>query len=93
MNYQPRIDHFYKDISIWKRHKLTTIGNISVFKSFILSKLTYFFSVLPEPSEDILKSLKQNSFEFIWNSKRDKVKRNIVIKSYEEVGLRMTVKL
>ena len=90
MNYQPRIDNFYKDISIWKRHKLTTIGNISVFRSFILSKLTNLFSVLPDPPEDILKSLKQKSFEFIWNSKRDKVKRNIVIKSYEEGGLRMT---
>ena len=90
MNYQPRIDNFYKDISIWKRHKLTTIGNISVFKSFILSKLTYLFSVLPDPPEDILKLLKQKSFECIWNSKRDKVKRNIVIKSYEEGGLRMT---
>ena len=90
MNYQPRIDNVYKDISIWKRHKLTTIGNISVFRYFILSKLTNLFSVLPDPPEDILKSLKQKSFEFIWNSKRDKVKRNIVIKSYEEGGLRMT---
>ena len=26
----------------------------------------------------------------IWNSKRDKVKRNTVVKSYEEGGLRMT---
>ena len=90
LNYQPRISNFHKDISSWKRHKLTTIGNISVFKSFILSKLTYLFSVLPDPPEDILKSLKQKSFEFIWNSKRDKVKRNTVIKSYEEGGLRMT---
>ena len=90
LNYQPRKDNFYKDISIWKRHKLTTTGNISVFKSFILSKLTYLFSDLSDPPEDILKSLKQKSFEFIWNSKRDKVKRSTVIKSYEEDRLRMT---
>ena len=51
LNYQPRIDNFYKDISIWKRHKVTTIGNISVFKSFILSKLT--ISVLSDLPEDI----------------------------------------
>ena len=90
LNYQPRINNFYKDIAIWNRHKLTTIGNISVFKSFILSKLTYLFSVLPDPPEDTLKTLQQKSFEFIWNSKRDKIKRNIVIKSYEDGGLKMT---
>ena len=55
LNYQPRINNFYKNIAIWNRHKLTTIGNISLFKSFILSKLTYLFTVLPDPPEDILK--------------------------------------
>ena len=90
LNYQPRINNFYKDMAIWNRHKLTTIGNISVFKSFILSKLTYLFSVLPDPPKDILKTLQQKSFEFIWNNKRDKIKRNTVIKSYEDGGLNMT---
>ena len=72
-----------------EKHKLTTIGNITVFKTFILSKLTYLFSVLPNPSSEIIKSLKQQSFEFIWNNKRDKIKRDTLIKPYEEGGLRM----
>ena len=59
LNYQHRIENFRKDITIWKRHKMTTIGNITVFKSLILSKLTHLFSVLPDPSLEILKSLKQ----------------------------------
>ena len=90
LNYQSKINNFYKDIASWNRHKLTTIGNISVFKSFILSKLTYLLSVLPDPPEDILKTLKQKSYEFIWNSKIDKIKRSTIIKNYDEGGLRMT---
>ena len=89
LNYQHRIENFRKDITIWKRNKLTTTGNITVFKSLILSKLTYLFSVLPDPSLEILKSLKQQSFEFIWNSERDKIKKDTVTKLYEDGGLRM----
>ena len=68
---------------------MTTIGNVTVFKSLILSKLTYLFSVQPDPSLEISKSLKQQSFEFIWNSKSDKIKRDTVTKLYEDGGLRM----
>ena len=89
LNFKPRIEQFRRDIASWKKHKLTTIGNITVFKTFILSKLTYLFSVLPNPSSEIIKSLKQQSFEFIWNNKRDKIKRDTLIKPYEEGGLRM----
>ena len=89
LNFKPRIEQFRRDITSWKKHKLTTTGNITVFKTFILSKLTYLFSVLPSPSSEIIKSLKQQSFEFIWNNKRDKIKRDTLIKPYEEGGLRM----
>ena len=63
LNYKQRIENFRKDITIWKKHKLTTIGNITLFKSFILSKLTFLFSVLPDPPLETLKSLKQQSFD------------------------------
>ena len=52
-----------------KKHKLTTMGNTTVFKSFILSKLTFLFSVLPDPPLETLMSLKQQSFE-LTNLKR-----------------------
>ena len=89
LNYKQRIENFRNDITIWKKHKLTTIGNITVFKSFILSKLTFLFSVLPDPPQETLKSLKQQSFELIWNNKRDKIKRDTITKPYEDGGLRM----
>ena len=60
-----------------------------MFKSFILSKLTFLFSVLPDPPQETLKTLKQQSFELIWNDKRDKIKRDTITKPYEDGGLRM----
>ena len=60
-----------------------------MFKSFILSKLTFLFSVLPDPPLETLKSLKQQNFELIWNNKRDKIKRDTITKPYEDDGLKM----
>ena len=60
-----------------------------MFKSFILSNLTFLFSVLPDPPLETLKSLKQQRFELIWNNKRDKIKRDTITKPYEVRGLRM----
>ena len=60
-----------------------------MFKTLILSKLTFLFSVLPDPPLETLKSLKQQSFELIWNNKRDKIRRDTVTKSNEDGGLRM----
>ena len=60
-----------------------------MFKSFILSKLTFLFSVLPDPPLETLKTLKQQSFELIWNNERDKIKRDTITKPYEDGGLRM----
>ena len=33
LNFKPRIKNAHKDIKNWKKHKLTTTGNITVFKS------------------------------------------------------------
>ena len=68
---------------------MTTIGNMTVFKYFILSKLTFLFLVLPDPPLETLKSLKQQSFELIWNNKRGKIERDTVTKPHEDGGVRM----
>lgn len=68
---------------------LKIIGKVSVYKSLTLPKLTYLFSVLPNPPEQIIKLLTQESYSFIWNSKRDKVKRNTIIQNIEDGGINM----
>jgi hypothetical protein len=46
-------------------------------------------SSLPNPTLDIIKQIETMFFYFVWNSKRDKIKRLVLTKSYEEGGLKM----
>jgi hypothetical protein len=45
-------------------------------------------SSLPNPTLDIIKQIETMFFYFVWNSKRDKIKRSVLTKSYEEGGLK-----
>ena len=88
LNYKAKIHEIEKAIKQWNRRIITPIGKITVIKSLLVSKLTHVFSALPNPPEKIIKSLNDLFFEFIWNGK-DKIKRSVIIKEYQDGGLRM----
>ena len=74
----------------WQHRKLTLIGKITVIKTFALPKLIYPFSVLPNPTKEVIQKIKQAIFNFIWDNKPDKVKRKLLIQNYENGGLKLT---
>ena len=69
------------------RH-LTLIGKICIVETLAISKLIYDASVLTVPS-NFSKEVNEYCFEFIWNFKPDKVKRNTIIGPLGKVGLNM----
>ena len=89
LNYNSQIPKIKALIHHWKRRKLTPIGRVTVVKSLLLPKLNHLFIALPNPDEDTLSSLNKYFFEYIWNSKTDKVKRQIVTQDYLKGGLKM----
>jgi hypothetical protein len=48
-------------------------------------------TVLPDPPIHIVKQIQDIFFNFLWNNKVDKVKRNTVIGNYEDGGLKMPI--
>ena len=54
-----------------------------------MSKLTYLFLNIPDPSKAFLKELDKILFEFPWNGKVNRIKKTTVCKNYEEGGLKM----
>ena len=60
-----------------------------ILKSLMISKLTYIQSPLPinHCAIDEINSL---LFNFLWDSKGDKIKRDVMISEYEHGGLKMT---
>jgi hypothetical protein len=73
----------------WQHRKLTLLGKVTVIKSFALPKLIYVLSVLPLPSLKNIKTLEKCMFDFIWNNKPEKIKRDTLKKKYENGGIKM----
>ena len=61
---------------------LTMIGRIHIIKTFILSKVQYNWSNDSVPRQ-FIKLLNRIIFKFIWNGKREKIKRTTLIKMYK----------
>jgi len=58
-------------------------------KTLVLSKLTYLFINLPDPSEEFIKLLEKELFTFLWDGKKGKIKKSVVCKQYADGGLKM----
>ena len=69
----------------WKNRILTPLGRITILKSLIIPKLNHLFLSLPNPDTIIIKDLMLRFYEFIWNSKIDRVKRIVITKTTVKV--------
>ncbi|KAJ8031257.1 LINE-1 retrotransposable element ORF2 protein [Holothuria leucospilota] len=73
----------------WEARKLSIMGKATILKCLAMPKLTYCFSVLPNPSEDFFHCVQNMFFEFLWKGKPDRIKRNVLINFYNESGLQI----
>lgn len=88
INYNDKIIQMKASLKQWRRRFLTPLGKITVIKSLILPKITHLLMALPDPEPNILNSINEIFFEFIWNG-RSKIKKSVVVKQYCEGGLKM----
>ena len=63
-----------KTIENWQFRRLTLLGKIVVIKSLLASQLVYVMSPLPTSSRH-LKDINNLLYQFLWDGKRDKIKR------------------
>ena len=73
----------------WSKRKITLLGKITVIKSIAISKFVHLFLALPNPPENLVKTLNKLCFNFIWNGGPDKIKRKFIVKDISKGGLRM----
>ena len=88
-NLIPKLNDFVNCLKRWNHRKLSLMGKITVVKTFALPKLIYPLTVLNNPPLDILKKIKFEIFNFIWDSKPDKIKRSVIMQDYKIGGLRL----
>ena len=89
LNYLPKLLEIRKIINQWKLRKLTPIGRITVIKTLIIPKLNHLILTLPNPSNDFLKILENEIYQFLWLGKVRKVRKNTIVQDYYHGGLKM----
>ena len=89
-NYESKIDVLERVVNQWKNRQLTVTGKITVIKSMILSKLTHVLTSLPKPSEELITRLENMMYKFIWNGKRNRIRKDVLILPIEFGGQGMT---
>ena len=87
-NWEKPIRECTQAIQAWKRRHLTFYGKIIIIKTLLLPKFVYMFHSLTVPDKvkhDIDKLL----FDFLWDGKREKIKRKTLIGTKLNGGLNM----
>ena len=74
-NYVEKIQKVKNLLSDWSFRNISIYGKITVIKTLVLPILVQCFTVLPNPSQDLLKDLQSICFKFVWDGKVDKIKR------------------
>ena len=75
-------------LGCWSVRRLSLIGKITVLKSLVASQAIHLLSPLQINSK-IIEQINDLFFDFLWNSKSDKIKRNVITQNYGNGGLRM----
>ena len=73
----------------WTKRSTTPVGKVVILKSLILSKLIYLWIMLPNPPDDLIEELQKKCFDFVWDGKKDKIKRTTAVYHTKMGGISM----
>ena len=88
LNFQLKIRKMETNLDIWRARNLTLFGKVMIIKPLGLSQLVYSALTLNVP-EEITPILKTKLFSYLWNNKKDKIKREGLYQDIHKGGLRM----
>ena len=67
-NFKERAKKIETKIFLWRKYNLSTIGNLSVSKTFLISQLGYLLSMLDCPKE-LLETMQTSIDKFVTRAK------------------------
>ena len=88
-NFDSKIKQIQNVIKLWSLRKLTVLGRVTIIKTLIIPKLTHLFISLPNPPKPMIKNLNKMLFQFIWQNKPEKIKRELLLQDYTNGGIKM----
>ena len=88
LKWSVKIDKIKRIVDLWKMRNLTYYGKVTIVNSLLISQLIYLATCYNIP-ETHIKELNKIIFSFLWNSKREKVKRVVIFNPISQGGLGM----
>ena len=88
LNWFSKLEKVKSILKFWKMRNLSVYGKVVILKSLIISQFVYVASVLSIPQKFVAE-LNKLLYNFIWNSRREKVKRSVLLNPVEKGGLGM----
>ena len=76
-----------KALKLWRMRNLTLEGNITIFKTLVISKITDLSLVTNVPTQ-IINELSKMQKEIIWNGSNPKIKHSTLSNKYKNGGLK-----
>ena len=89
LNFRKKIIDVSKILKNWQHKKLTLLGKVTVIKTLALPKLIHLLTSLPNLKQSLFNDLNKLFFNFLWDGKPEKIKRNTLIADFEDGGLKM----
>ena len=89
INIQNQMEFIRADLRSWNKRYLTPLGKVTVLKSLILSKIIHILTSLPNPTLRTVEAIENMCMDFIWNGKRNKIKKTIMHQDIHNGGLGM----
>ena len=89
INIENKFAEMQREINNWSKRDLTPFGKVTVIKTLIISKIVHILLSLPSPNKNTFKKINKMLYEFLWDGKPDKIKRNIGKQKLEKGGIAM----
>ena len=88
INFKEKISKLKNLLNMWKSRLLSIKGKITILRSQALPLIIYPSSVLYTP-DHVIKEIELLFFDFIWPKKKHHIKKQVLIQSIEDGGLKM----
>ena len=89
--FSEKIERVKNILSSWSARRLTLLGKITIIKALAVSQIVHALTSLPT-HQGALKEIDTLLYDFLWESKGDKLKRTQMINDYDKGGLKMIFK-
>ena len=88
LNWETKLEKIQRLVDNWRKRNLTIIGRVLIIKTLPISQIVHLIMFCSVPKY-VVSKLEKIIYQFLWNSKVDKVKRNVITKGYDDGGIRM----